>query len=460
MEKIRRFEIDGLFNRFDYSIDMSIGEVPGLSIISAPNGYGKTTILKMLASFSTGDFLIFFKEKYKAARFFITNGEYVEITREIDDHDEIYINVTNGNEFSKISNPLSDNGFMNVVNVIDKYLPYLRRIGPKRWRDDRVGDVISLQETLSRYKAHPAFRKIMRKRDSWIDNVITSLNVFTISTNRLSSDDRVGFRDESEKNLMVINIAENIKEKINEAIRNQFEDGRKKETSFPTRIMEALSKQSFPSKTSVLVDINKLKKLEDKYSRLGLIPNTETTNQFNTHIKGNSDNGAGLLVLKTYLEDVLEKFALLDDLAEKLNIFSSSINSLLSFKKVTTTIDDGFVVKLIDGDESPLDLESLSSGEQHLLVLIGRLIFETSKECMVLIDEPEISFHPEWQESFIGILSEIRQMNGFDVVLATHSPVLIGDLYWDYVIELSDQYSPYEKFSVSDINFSLGEDRG
>ncbi|EMG3209765.1 TPA: AAA family ATPase [Klebsiella pneumoniae] len=457
MEKIRRFEIDGLFNRFNYSIDMSIGELPGLSIISAPNGYGKTTILKMIASFSTGDFLIFFKEKYKAVRFFLTSDEYIEITRGVDESDDTYISLSNGVETSKITNPLSDNGFVNIVNVIDKYLPYLRRVGPRKWRDDRVGDIISLQMALSRYKSHPALKRTMRKRDVWVDKIISTLNVFTISTNRLSSDERLILRDDSEKNLMVVNIAENIKDKINEAIRNQFEDGRKKETSFPTRIIEALSNQSFPSKESVLVDINKLKKLEDKYSRLGLIPNTETTNQFNTHIKGNSANGAGLLVLKTYLEDVLEKFALLDDLAEKLDIFTSSINSLLSFKEVMTTIDDGFVVKLIDGDETPLDLESLSSGEQHLLVLIGRLIFETSKECMVLIDEPEISFHPEWQERFIGILSEIRKMNGFDVVLATHSPVLIGDLYWDYVVELSDQYSPSEKVLVSDIDISLGE---
>jgi len=136
-------------------------------------------------------------------------------------------------------------------------------------------------------------------------------------------------------------------------------------------------------------------------------------------------------------------------LAKKIDIFSSSLNSLLAFKEITTTVDDGIVVSILDGDKDDVELESLSSGEQHLLVLIGRLIFETTEESMVLIDEPEISFHPEWQESFIGILSEIKKLNGFDVILATHSPILIGNEYWDNVIELGVQYIPNENINLS-----------
>jgi len=172
--------------------------------------------------------------------------------------------------------------------------------------------------------------------------------------------------------------------------------------------------------------------------------------QLSNHVKVHLENGAGLLVLKTYLDDILEKFSLLEGLANKLEAFIDSINSLLSFKKVTTTVDDGFIVKLTDGDGEPVNLESLSSGEQHLLVLIGKLVFETTNECTVLIDEPEISFHPEWQEAFINILTKIKKINGFDVILATHSPILIGNDYWDYVVELALQYTPAEKIRLNE----------
>jgi len=452
MEKIIKFEVDGLYNRFDYTINLSSGDESGLAILAAPNGYGKTTILKMIDSFAKGDFIIFFKEHYKAVRFFITNGVQIEIIKRKKEDGDYSLIVSDGKNTSEFDDPLGDNGFVHTVNLFEKYIPYLRRIGPKRWRDDRAGDIINFQQALSRYKSHPALRKVWRKKEGWIEKVISSITIFTISTNRLSRDNDNSVNEESDSQLMVKSIAGNIKDKIRGAIRDQFEEGRKKETNFPARIMNALATKNYPDKESVLMSIKKLQELEEDYSRLGLIPNTETTSQFNTHIQGQSANGAGLLVLKTYLDDVIEKFSLLDDLAKKLDIFSSSINSLLSFKSIKTTIDEGFVVEITDGEDIPVELESLSSGEQHLLVLIGKLVFETTDECMVLIDEPEISFHPEWQEAFISILTKIRKMNGFDVVLATHSPILIGDDYWDYVVELAEQYVKPDEIKFSNVD--------
>lgn len=448
MEKIYKFEIDKLYNRFNYTINLSNDDA-GLAILAAPNGYGKTTILKMIESFAKGDFIIFFKEQYTSVRFFITNEKSVEINRIKKAEGDYGIIISDGINTSELDDPLGDSGFVHTVNLFEKYIPYLRRIGARRWRDDRVGDIINFHEAISRYKTHPALRKIWRKKEGWIEKITSSISVFSITTNRLNKADEISARDDSDSKLMVKSIADNIKEEIRDAIRNQFEEGRKKETNFPTRIMNALATKQYPDKDSVLQSINELQKLEEEYSRLGLIPNTETTNQFNTHIQGHIENGAGLLVLKTYLDDVIEKFSLLNGLANKLDAFSSSINSLLSFKKIATTIDDGFVVRLIDGNGEPVNLESLSSGEQHLLVLIGKLVFETSSECMVLIDEPEISFHPEWQEAFIGILKKIKEINGFDVVMATHSPILIGNEYWDYVVELAEQYVKPDRITFS-----------
>ena len=55
---------------------------------------------------------------------------------------------------------------------------------------------------------------------------------------------------------------------------------------------------------------------------------------------------------------------------------------------------------------------------------------------MVLIDEPEISLHIIWQEELLGDLSEIAQMNGLNILMATHSPQVISDR-WDLAVELS-----------------------
>ena len=109
---------------------------------------------------------------------------------------------------------------------------------------------------------------------------------------------------------------------------------------------------------------------------------------------------------------------------------------MLLFKKIALIPDAGFEVIGDDGKNIPL--KSLSSGEQHLIVLLGELIFESINISAVLLDEPEISFHPAWQDVFVGILEKIILFNKCMIVMATHSPTLIGDK-WESVIELAEQ---------------------
>lgn len=201
--------------------------------------------------------------------------------------------------------------------------------------------------------------------------------------------------------------------------------------------MESLKEGISPAREAIVESIKAVQDYEERYARLGLVPHTGTTKQLNVHAE--SSENAGMLVLKTYLDDIREKFSLLDDLARRLDVFCSSINSLIAFKEIETSADEGIVVRVCDGEKKVLSLSVLSSGEQHLIVLIGKLVFSTTRGSLVLIDEPEISFHPEWQEKFLSILDEIRKVNGFKVLLATHSPILIGDR-WESVIELAEQH--------------------
>ncbi|ESZ11562.1 hypothetical protein X737_29425 [Mesorhizobium sp. L48C026A00] len=67
------------------------------------------------------------------------------------------------------------------------------------------------------------------------------------------------------------------------------------------------------------------------------------------------------------------------------------------------------------------------------------MLFEIRRNSLILIDEPELSLHVAWQKKFIGDLLSIIELNKFDVLLATHSPQLIGR--WnDLVVELGDVY--------------------
>lgn len=156
-----------------------------------------------------------------------------------------------------------------------------------------------------------------------------------------------------------------------------------------------------------------------------------------SHIKDNT----GEKVLEVYLTDIVERLAKLEPLAKKISLFTQNLNTLLSFKYIKVSPEIGFEIYPIFKQKyiKNISLDELSSGEQHLILLIGKLIFNIDSDTLVLIDEPEISLHPAWQEEFVNILIKIQEINSFSVVIATHAPALING-NWDNVLELSEQY--------------------
>ena len=118
---------------------------------------------------------------------------------------------------------------------------------------------------------------------------------------------------------------------------------------------------------------------------------------------------------------------------EKIGILLSIVNERFVHKSLKTTNDRGFVVETSAG--ATLRPDQLSSGEQHLIVLLYDLLFTVTPDSFILIDEPELSLHVHWQQQFVADLMNIIDMVGFDILIATHSPQIIHDR-WDLAVEL------------------------
>ena len=72
-------------------------------------------------------------------------------------------------------------------------------------------------------------------------------------------------------------------------------------------------------------------------------------------------------------------------------------------------------------------MHKLSSGEQNLVILYYRLVFETKPNTLLLIDEPENSMHVEWLEKMLRDYFVMEGDLQCQMVIATHSPIFIGD---------------------------------
>lgn len=78
---------------------------------------------------------------------------------------------------------------------------------------------------------------------------------------------------------------------------------------------------------------------------------------------------------------------------------------------------------------STFNYEEASSGESHLLSTLHGILANIEDNSLVIIDEPEISLHPNWQIDYIEILkSLIDSYKGINVVISTHSHLLVTSL--------------------------------
>ena len=78
----------------------------------------------------------------------------------------------------------------------------------------------------------------------------------------------------------------------------------------------------------------------------------------------------------------------------------------------------------------------LSSGEKQLLLILATVLTENNRPAILLMDEPEISLHFDWQACLIG---NIRTLNpNVQVIMSTHSPAVVMNGWMGHVTEIGD----------------------
>ena len=72
------------------------------------------------------------------------------------------------------------------------------------------------------------------------------------------------------------------------------------------------------------------------------------------------------------------------------------------------------------------DINNLSSGEKQLFLRTLSIKMLEPNNSIILIDEPELSLHPKWQQRIIEVYKKIGENN--QIIVATHSPHILGSV--------------------------------
>jgi predicted ATP-binding protein involved in virulence len=429
-QKINEIRIFGLFGYLDHVIPLHPG---GITFVHGPNGCGKTTVLKLVAALFDWEPYVFMDEEFSSIEISKDDGSVLTVTKAFkapgEDSTEaekvpalMFSTTTPDCEIFTLSRDFS--GARIPPSEIEDYLPMLMRTGPREWADRKSGRRYEYPEILVRFSSQlPNFGA--SAQPEWLQQYVSSISLHFIKTQRLLNFDspvNVRGRPRSEESVTeVIQIYSNeIKELISKKLAEQAAVSQLHDRSFPERLL-SLPDDGADSEEeirSMYADTErKIQKLVDA----GLIDQQKNIALPNKQLEETEKK-----VLSLYLNDVNKKLSVFDDLQEKIEIFLDIVAPKLRTKKFSVSRQQGFSIESLRQPGHPLTPGQLSSGEQHQIVLFYELIFRAESNAFFLVDEPEISWHVDWQRSFIPDIHKISSLGDRSFLVATHSPQIIG----------------------------------
>lgn len=134
--------------------------------------------------------------------------------------------------------------------------------------------------------------------------------------------------------------------------------------------------------------------------------------------------------LRTIVDNLDEVERSIEQSMVPINRFLETISRLFSRGKKLGLTDNELQILLADGRILPI--AQLSSGEKHLIKIL--LSSMTSGPNAILIDEPELSLHLDWQRLFVQTILSLNPT--CQLILASHSPEVMADVPDECIFKL------------------------
>lgn len=122
-------------------------------------------------------------------------------------------------------------------------------------------------------------------------------------------------------------------------------------------------------------------------------------------------------------ENGLQKFYSSDDYTRLKNFFKN-FEYDINLKCISPSNNIYQFYLLKDGLE--IEIDTISSGEREIINFIFGLFLEELNDGIVIIDEPELHLHPNWQKKLIRILKEETANKNIQIIFVTHSSSFIS----------------------------------
>ena len=438
---ITKISVKKLFGVFDHEVPLNES---GITIVIGENGLGKTVLLEATTAFFAENFLFFRDLEFHQLIFQFEDQSWDVTKSQTADRLAIYVtrHFTAKNAKTRGEKPekLIEIEIAEKSSTRNKYeylreLQMLERLGPASTASEQRMFEYRRAAMQGLLFDEDVFLRSSKSREtpSWFKEARKRISIRLIETQRIiTAKERGG---EAYVN-RVTKSAKELSELIAEIDKVASQTTTELDGTFPNRLVRKLRQGATDSFEELNAALSELDDRRKKLSSLGLLEVTADTDILRVD-EGQRDLSSAL---KLYIDDSHKKLAPYDVIASKLELFKGIVNKRFKHKELEVDRKSGFAFRSTVKRDERGKLETipplkLSSGEQNELILFYELIFKSAKGDLIFIDEPEVSLHISWQNKFIDDLKEITSINKVSIVIATHSPDIIGE-NWDLKVEL------------------------
>ena len=420
--RLERIEIDGLFGLYHHCIDLNLKD--RVTLLHGPNGVGKTTTLGMVDALLRGNMGYFGRLPFR--RFLLRFEDETELELIANEFGGVGRRAELALERPDGQRERDGVPLVTDAESIASSVEHLARSPDEDgWIDVRDGEFIRDLDVLRRYGGSDPGGE---QAPPWLDEFSRSTNTHFIRAQRLV---RTGISDYTHRRRgllprhvpslsQVVECSRDFHRRLGRTMADYGRQAQTLDQTFPQRLMSGddLPREDQEDLEQRMIE---LERKTGEFKKIGILDETPTRPI--EHL-GDMD-ATQRRVMALYVRDTEEKLGTLKDLASRTRTLLDNVNGKYRHKRIRLDREDGLVAEGEQGQRLPLD--SLSSGEQHELVLHYDMLFRVRPNTVVLVDEPELSLHVEWQGMFLPELTEIVQLAAFDAIVATHSPFIVGE---------------------------------
>ncbi|MHB8852378.1 MAG: AAA family ATPase [Ignavibacteriaceae bacterium] len=391
MSHLIKANIEGLAGRND---NISIDFDRNINIIHGCNGSGKTSLLKILHSAMNGNTSIIENVYFDKAEVMIYSINYDKIfTREIKKQ-----NINKG---------------MHPEEII-KEIQFTPEMRDNYIRNNTSGGLL--------WSETPKLKSEMGLT-RWAHRYLPTTRLHTVDDPIYStSKGPSGYLTEDFLDDVFAKTLErlwiNYNNDLLAAVKNAQEKGL-------SRILETvLSSSSKKNANTKEVD------LEKAYEKMTIFLKRQSSPKLLGSLNEFSKRYKSDLSLQKVVNDIFDIEKEIDKIMDSRRHLENIISRLYSNNKKIRFEEKS--LSIIDKKGNKISLSSLSSGEKHLIKLLLESIM--GEENSVLIDEPEISLHIDWQYDLVNTFNTLN--NKAQYIIATHSPEIMAKVPDNKVIVL------------------------